>query len=326
VELDAASLSVKLNKPFKMLSALSTFATFIGLYAIICFLYEQLRTPLQLLRVRLFKDQELSLKERFGDWAAVTGSSDGIGKEYAKELARQGINVVLIARNEEKLKAVAKEISQESNVETKIIVADFTQGAEVYEHIERELADKPIAILVNNVGMGVPGAVCTHSQEHIRQLIDTNVVAVSQLSRYFVKRLREAKMKGAIVNLGSATENQPAPFGALYAASKAYIRSFTIALKWEAAPFGIHVQLLSPGFVVTKINNYSTSIMRGSLLVPTADIYARSAVAQLRAGVDETPGYLWHQVQYAASMLVPWRLRLIASELIVKRITDQQLE
>jgi len=93
---------------------LSTFVTIIGLYAIVCFLYEHLRTPFRLLKARLTNDpnQRLSLKERFGSWAAVTGSSDGIGKEYAKELARQGINVVLIARNKEKLEAVAKEIGK----------------------------------------------------------------------------------------------------------------------------------------------------------------------------------------------------------------------
>ncbi|XP_060665862.1 hydroxysteroid dehydrogenase-like protein 1 [Drosophila nasuta] len=311
-----------------MLSAFSTFVTLIGLYAFICFLYEQLRTPLRLLKVRLFDDrcECLSLKERFGDWAAVTGSSDGIGKEYAKELARHGINVVLIARNEEKLKAVANEITEESKVESKIILADFTQGAEVYEHIERELADIPIAIFVNNVGIGFPGALCSLTKEHVQQLIDTNIVAVSQLSRYFFKRLRDSQMKGAIVNVGSVTENQPAPFGAMYAASKAYIRSLTIALRCEAAPFGIHVQLLSPGFVVTKINNYSTRIMKGNLFALSAEVYARSAVAQLRAGVDETPGYLWHHVQYAAFMLLPWRLRVVVSQLILKRITDKQLE
>jgi len=93
---------------------LSTFVTIIGLYAIVCFLYEHLRTPFRFLKARLTNDpnQRLSLKERFGSWAAVTGSSDGIGKEYAKELARQGINVVLIARNKEKLEAVAKEIGK----------------------------------------------------------------------------------------------------------------------------------------------------------------------------------------------------------------------
>ncbi|KAH8391144.1 hypothetical protein KR215_007810 [Drosophila sulfurigaster] len=315
-----------------MLSAFLTFLKLIGLYALICFLYEQLRTPLRLLKVRLFDNRCkcLSLKDRFGSWAAVTGSSDGIGKEYAKELARHGINVVLIARNEAKLKAVANEISmclaEESKVETKIIVADFTQGAEVYEHIERELADIPIAIFVNNVGIGFPGALCSLTKEHVEQLIDTNIVAVSQLSRYFIKRLRDSQIKGAIVNLGSVTENQPAPFGAVYAASKAYIRSFTLALGHEAARYGIHVQLLSPGFVVTKINNYSTHIMKGNLFAPSAEVYARSAVAQLRAGVDETPGYLWHHVQYAAFMLLPCRLRVVVSQLILKLITDKQLE
>ncbi|KAH8397361.1 hypothetical protein KR215_009186, partial [Drosophila sulfurigaster] len=278
------------------MSAFLTFLKLIGLYALICFLYEQLRTPLRLLKVRLFDDRCkcLRLKERFGSWAAITGSSDGIGKEYAKELARHGINVVLIARNEDKLKAVAKEISLDSKVETKIIVADFTKGASVYEHIERELTDVPVSILVNNVGMGFLGGLIKCTKEQTQQIIDTNVVAVSELSRYFFYRMRADKIKGAIVNVSSGTELQPLPYGALYAASKAYNRSFTIALRYEAAPFGIHVQLLSPNFVVTKINNYSKRIMQGGLFIPSAETYARNAVAQLRDGVDETPGYIWH--------------------------------
>ncbi|KAL7741023.1 hypothetical protein ACLKA6_013461 [Drosophila palustris] len=295
-----------------MFSSLSTFVSFIGLYAIVCFLYEHLRTPFRLLKLRLINDpkQRLSLKERFGSWAAVTGSSDGIGKEYAKELARQGINVVLIARNKEKLEAVAKEIASE--------------GVEVYDHIERELADLPISILVNNVGMGLPGGLYKCTKEQTQQLIDTNVVAVSQLSRYFFNRLRQSKIKGAIVNVSSGTELQPVPYACLYAASKAYNRSMTLALKFEAAPFGIHVQLLSPNFVVTKINNYSKRIMSGGLFIPSAEAYARSAVAQLRDGVDETPGYIWHHVQNAAFTIIPWRLRLFASQLFFKFIIDKK--
>ncbi|XP_060648519.1 hydroxysteroid dehydrogenase-like protein 1 [Drosophila nasuta] len=309
-----------------MLSALCIF--YIGLCLIVGFLFRQLRIPLKILKVQLCKNRnsKYSLKERFGSWAAVTGSSDGIGKEYAKELARHGINVVLIARNEEKLKAVANEISQESKVETKIVVADFTQGQEVYEHIERELADTPIAIFVNNVGMSLQGAIYAHTKEDVQKLIDTNIVAVSQLSRYFFKRLQDSHIKGAIVNLGSVMEHQPAPFGAMYAASKAYIRSFTLALGDEAARYGIHVQLLSPGFVVTNMNNFSTRFMRGSLFVPTADMYARSAVAQLKACVVETSGYVWHQVLYAGLMLLPWRLRLLSIRLVCKNVSDKQLE
>ncbi|XP_062137240.1 hydroxysteroid dehydrogenase-like protein 1 [Drosophila sulfurigaster albostrigata] len=305
---------------------LSLFIFSIGLCLIVGFLFRQLRTPLRILKIQLCynRNPKYSLKERFGSWAAVTGSSDGIGKEYAKELARHGINVVLIARNEEKLKAVANEIIQESKVETKIVVADFTQGPEVYEHIEHELADTPIAIFVNNVGMSLQGAIYAHTKEDVQKLIDTNIVAVSQLSRYFFKRLQDSHIKGAIVNLCPVMEHQP--FGAMYAASKAYIRSFTLALGHEAARYGIHVQLLSPGFVVTKMENFSTRLMRGSLFVPTADMYARSAVAQLRACVVETSGYVWHQVLCAGLMLLPWRLRLLNIRIVCKNVSDKQWE
>lgn len=98
-----------------MLGALSTFVTIVGLYSLACWLYEHLRTPYRLFKLRVLnggQQEQASLKERYGSWAAVTGSSDGIGKEYAKELARQGINVVLIARNEAKLQAVADEIGK----------------------------------------------------------------------------------------------------------------------------------------------------------------------------------------------------------------------
>lgn len=102
-----------------MFCALSAFLTFVGVYALSSYLYEQLRTPYKLIKIRYFSGTRPTLKERFGDWAAVTGASDGIGKEYAKELARQNINVVLIARTEEKLQAVAKEIGKSRRGEIK---------------------------------------------------------------------------------------------------------------------------------------------------------------------------------------------------------------
>ncbi|KAH8412448.1 hypothetical protein KR009_002298, partial [Drosophila setifemur] len=305
---------------------LSEFLAYVGFYALAAYLYEQLRTPFKLLKIRYFGDAKTrpTLKERYGDWAAVTGSSDGIGKEYAKELARQGINVVLIARNEEKLKGVVKEIESESKVQTKIVIADFTKGSQVYEHIEKELANVPISILVNNVGSGSPTSILKWSQESTQNILDTNVVAVSQLSRIFFQRMRKEKIKGAIVNVSSGTELQPLPYAAYYAASKAYTRSFTLALHCEAKPFGIHVQLLSPNFVVTKINSYSKRIMQGGLFIPSAEEYARSAVNQLRDGVDETPGYVWHHVQNAITTAFTWRIRLFASLKFFSQITDKK--
>ncbi|XP_017097206.2 hydroxysteroid dehydrogenase-like protein 1 [Drosophila bipectinata] len=304
---------------------MSEFLVYVGFYALSTYLYEQLRTPLRLLGMwlmNIFKTKP-TLQERYGGWAAVTGSSDGIGKEYAKELARQGINVVLIARNEEKLETVVKEIENETDVKTKIVIADFTKGTQVYEHIEKELAEVPISILINNVGSGKPLSLLKWSHEDTQNIIETNVVAVSHLSRIFFKRMKTAGIKGAIVNVSSGTELQPLPYGAYYAASKAYTRSFTLALQYEAKPFGIHVQLLSPNFVVTKINSYSRRIMEGGLFIPTAEEYARSSVNQLRDGVDETPGYFWHHVQNAIATALTWRMRTFVSFKFFNSVTDK---
>lgn len=139
------------------------------------------------------------------------------------------------------------------------------------------------------------------------------MVAVSQLSRIFLKRMKDAGIKGAIVNVSSGTELQPLPYAAYYAASKAYTRSLTLALQYEAKPFGIHVQLLSPNFVVTKINSYSKTIMKGGLFIPSAEVYAKSSVNQLRDGVDETAGYIWHQIQNALFTLFTSRMRTFLS-------------
>lgn len=175
------------------------------------------------------------------------------------------------------------------------------------------------------MGIGSPSPVLKWSQESTQNIIDTNVTAVSQLSRIFFQRMKAAKIRGAIVNVSSGTEMQPLPYAAYYAASKAYNRSFTLALHCEAKPFGIHVQLLSPNFVVTKINSYSKRIMKGGLFIPSAEEYARSAVNQLRDGVDETPGHLWHHIQNAVSNAFPWRVRLYAAVKIFSLTTNKKI-
>jgi len=88
-------------------------------------------------------------------------------------------------------------------------------------------------IAVNNVGTATPKSLLKYNQEETQNIIDTNVVAVSQLSRIFFQRMKASKLKGAIVNVGSGTELQPLPNGAYYAASKAYTRSLTLALYHE---------------------------------------------------------------------------------------------
>ncbi|KFM71039.1 Hydroxysteroid dehydrogenase-like protein 1, partial [Stegodyphus mimosarum] len=90
---------------------------------------------------------------RYGRWAVVTGGTDGIGKAYARELARQGLDIIIISRNRDKLERTARDIEKDFNVQTFIIQADFSRGREIYNHISEQLADKEIGILINNVGV-----------------------------------------------------------------------------------------------------------------------------------------------------------------------------
>ncbi len=100
-----------------------------------------------------FFSVQVNIAATYGGWAVVTGSTDGIGKEYAHAIAKRGMNVVLISRNETKLRAVADEISRSSGVTVKWIVADFTGGRETIAQIELELKKYEVGLLVNNVGV-----------------------------------------------------------------------------------------------------------------------------------------------------------------------------
>ncbi|KAI8125621.1 hypothetical protein FF38_08052 [Lucilia cuprina] len=302
----------------------------IGIYALFCYLYDNLKTPLYLLYYTWKQrhiQQEKYLKEKYGIWAAVTGSTDGIGKAYARELARLGFNIVLISRNESKLKAVAEEIENQYGVQICTVQCDFAKGVEVYNHLFKRLAENPIGILINNVGIGhsPPGPIGTFSPEHMWEVINVNIGAATHLSRHFINKWRKEKVKGLIVNISSGIELQPCPFGSVYGGSKAYMQSFTKALQEETKNLDITIQLCSPNFVVTKINSYSKKVMRGNLFIPQPEEYARWAVSTL-GKVDETTGYFWHGIQNAIWKILPYRLRTALFVIIGKKLIDNLAE
>ncbi|XP_061396470.1 inactive hydroxysteroid dehydrogenase-like protein 1 [Musca vetustissima] len=239
----------------------------------------------------------IPLTEKFGKWAAITGSTDGIGKEYARELARLGFNVVLVARNESKLETVAKEIENQFGVEVFTIQTDFSHGPEIYPKLFEELSKKPIALLVNNVGLATekPDLMWSLPSKFLWNMNYVNMAAATELCLHFVRVWEKNDTKGCIVNVSSCLESYPTPYGGIYSATKAYMRNFTLTLQHEVRPLGITVQLLSPFFVSTKLVDFSTWLRRGNLFVPTADVYVRDAIRTL-GKVNVTTGYFWHTI------------------------------
>lgn len=255
------------------------------------------------------KSNASDLSTKFGSWAVVTGSTDGIGKAYAKELAKRGINIVLISRNIEKLMKVASEIQADYSVKTKIIVADFSNGQTVYQQIEQELKDIPVGILVNNVGMNFsyPMYVTESPAQGLWDILNINCGATTLMTRMILPQMQK-RQKGAIVNVSSGSELQPLPLMSVYAASKVFVKSFTEAIRFESQKYGITVQHLSPLFVNTKMNAFSYRLQETNLFVPDSETYARNAVNTLGV-VDHSTGYWSHGVQYFFISMSPVWMR-----------------
>ncbi|MCL4138810.1 UNVERIFIED_CONTAM: hypothetical protein GTU68_065217 [Idotea baltica] len=158
--------------------------------------------------------------KKTGKWAVVTGSTDGIGKAYAFEMARQGLNVVLISRTPFKLQNVSSEILSKYNVETKIIDVDFTK-TDIYTRIEKEIAHLDIGVLINNVGMNydVPEYFTDISADMISNLITCNMLSLTMMTKIVLPGMQE-RNRGLIINVSSLSSIIPAPFLAVYGATK----------------------------------------------------------------------------------------------------------
>ncbi|KAM5171239.1 LOW QUALITY PROTEIN: very-long-chain 3-oxoacyl-CoA reductase-like [Mantella aurantiaca] len=232
---------------------------------------------------------------KYGGWAVITGATDGIGKCYAKELAKMGFNVVLISRTLEKLQKVAAEIEQQSGCKAKIIQADFTGGAEIYPKIEEGLKDLDIGILVNNVGMinKIPKIFLRSDDlnKDITNLVNCNVLSMLHMTRIILPRMVERK-KGLIINISSEMGTRPYPMGTLYCSTKVFMDYFSRSLNMDYKPKGVTVQSVMPLVVSTKM----TENMESNVFVKTADDFAREALNT--AGLtNRTSGCLSHSIQ-----------------------------
>ena len=187
----------------------------------------------------------------------ITGASSGIGEAFAQRLAAEGQNLLLVARSEEKLRALCDELQREHKITANFIAMDLIdRGADERLFGEIEKHGLEVDFLINNAGFGSGGDFATLDLEKELEIIDLNVRALVALTHRFLKPMRERK-SGTIINVSSAAGFQPLPFMATYAATKAFVTSFTEAIAEENRPFGIQILALCPGS--TKTNFFAAS-------------------------------------------------------------------
>ena len=212
--------------------------------------------------------------KKYGKWAVVTGATDGIGKAYSQQLAKRGMNVVLVSRTLSKLEDVAAELREKYSIETKVIAVDFS-SADIYDVLTSELADLEIGVLVNNVGMTYGDPLFFHEvpTDVVESLINVNILSVAKMTRIVLPQMLERK-KGIILNIGSMGGYQSVPLLSEYSGSKSFVDFFTRGIQAEyKGKNSIIIQYIAPGFVSTKMSK-----MRPNLFCPETSSYVSSAL------------------------------------------------
>ncbi|XP_020179581.1 very-long-chain 3-oxoacyl-CoA reductase 1-like [Aegilops tauschii subsp. strangulata] len=259
------------------------------------------------------------LRRRYGAWAVVTGPTSGIGESLALELARRGLNLVLVGRDPAKLQDISETISKTRAVQTKTVVFDLSlvarpEGDEAMRRLREEVEGLDVGLLVNNAGVAKPCAVYLHEMdvEAWVRMIRVNLWALTEVTAAVLPGMVQ-RGRGAVVNIGSgSSEAIPSfPLYSVYAASKRYVAQFSRSLYVEYRSKGIDVQCQAPLFVETKMT--SRAAKRGKrgplsrLVMPTSDAYARAAARWIGHGPLCMPN-LGHRLQWYLCLVAPDRL------------------
>lgn len=187
----------------------------------------------------------------------ITGASEGMGREFARVFARNGYSLILVARNKDRLEALAQELTASHSVEVRTLALDLSlPGAPESMKASLEAQNIFVNILINNAGAGVHGLFHTADWEATERMLSLNMMATTHLTRLFLPAMVQ-KGSGKILNVASTAAFQPGPFMACYFASKAYVLSFTEALAEELSGTGVTVTAFCPGPTKTQFQTRS---------------------------------------------------------------------
>lgn len=219
---------------------------------------------------------------RFGPWAVVTGASSGIGREFARHLAANGVDLALAARRADLLDRLGKELAERHGIDYRPIPIDLAEPA-APAALADATADLDVGLLVSNAGDMLLGELTDHAPEALLREVQLNAAAHLALTRYFAPRLVR-RASGGILLVSSMAGLQGVPHIANYAATKAYILALGEGVHRELAPHGVHVTVLIPGATDTPMVDRfgAKDTPMGRLLMP-AGACARDGLLALRA-------------------------------------------
>jgi len=242
-------------------------------------------------------------------WALITGASSGIGEEFARQLAQQKYDLVLVARSAEKLERLAHKLAEKYGVQTQVLIADLANrdGMAVVE--QRLLSDEdPIDLLVNNAGFGTTAPFVGGPIDQEQEMLDVLVTAVMRLSHAVLPRLVRNR-RGGVIIVSSVAGWMP---GGTYSAAKSWATTFAESLAGEVRRKGVKIMALCPGFTVTGFHERA-SIDRNAVpkfMWLDCEAVVRSALRDFRAGkAISTPSVRYKSLGLVMRSVPRWVMR-----------------
>jgi short-subunit dehydrogenase len=243
--------------------------------------------------------------------ALITGASSGIGREFARIHAQRGGDLIIVARRKDELDALKAELETAHGVSVQVIAADLTDAAAVQDLCD-SLRGQPIEVLINNAGFGGQGSHVDRDLRKELSMIDLNVKALVTLCHDIGGQMAK-RGAGQILNVGSTAGMMPGPMQNVYFATKAFVRSYSLALAEELRASGVTVTVLAPGYVETEFAD--TADLRGTALVKGGGKTPHSVAA---FGYDSMVAGKLHVVNEGLlSFAVNWIIPLMPHRLVL---------
>lgn len=245
--------------------------------------------------------------------ALITGASSGIGKVFAQELAARHVDLVLVARSEAKLQQLANQLRQQFGVQVQVIVQDLIEPATATRVFEAVMqSGLVIDLLINNAGFGDYGEFTGRSRPRQLEMIQLNIVSLVDLTHQFLPGMQQRR-SGSIINVSSIAGFLPLPYWSVYAATKAFVLSFSEALWAENQKYGVRVLALCPGSTKTEFFDVAdatgSSAEGGEQSLTSPEEVVQDALKALKAGeTNVVTGGLGNQILINMPRFLPRRL------------------
>ncbi|KAF8637980.1 hypothetical protein AX16_010612 [Volvariella volvacea WC 439] len=276
--MDVSSVEATIKAFLHERQCITTLLLAVGTLSVARVLYQTLSVILQTFVLPGKSLKKFGAKQ--GAWAVVTGATDGIGKDFAFQLAKAGFNVFLVARNKELLNNTAHEIEQKyPGTATALHSIDFTtKDEEAYDALASAFSALDIGVLVNNVGKShtMPAYLIDTPKDEINDILAINVNATVRVT-YAVLPGMVKRKRGLILNIGSFAGAIPSPMLATYSGTKAFLATFTSALGEEVKQHNIVVEHVNTYFVVSKLSK----IRKASILIPKPAPYVKAVLSKI---------------------------------------------